>query len=76
MTDLRAFLTESLRIEGIDRPPTDEEMQAAEDFLALDGLFVPHVERLVAVGVVMPVRAFPLLQGAPSWARLPQSEAA
>lgn len=49
MTDLRAFLTESLRIEGIYRPPTDAEMQTAKDFLDLESIFVPDVVDLVKV---------------------------
>lgn len=46
---LREFLTESNRIEGITRPVTDEEMQAARDFLGLKAIAIEDMERLVNV---------------------------
>jgi len=50
--ELTAFLAESNRIEGIVRPVTEEEIDAAEGFLALDS---PEVSDLVrAVGVFQP----------------------
>jgi hypothetical protein len=47
--DLWFFLIESNKIEGITRNPTNEEMDAAIDFLSLDTLTVADVEKLVSV---------------------------
>lgn len=41
------FLTESLRIEGIMRPPLPDEVAATEKFLALQALTVEDVSALV-----------------------------
>lgn len=49
MDQLIAFLSESLRIEGIHRAPTDLEINATVDFLALPHLSVEAVIALVAV---------------------------
>jgi len=43
------FLTESLRIEGIDRPPTDKEIEATERFILLPQMDVAAVAMLVGI---------------------------
>jgi hypothetical protein len=43
------FVTESNRIEGILRPPTDEEVDATRDFVL--GAHVPNVESLCALAL-------------------------
>ena len=49
---LRAFVVDSNKIEGIQREPTDEEIEAHSKFLALDR---PTVDDMVAlVGVLQP----------------------
>jgi preprotein translocase subunit Sss1 len=47
--DLKKFVTESNRIEGIHREPTDEELQATRSFLGLGRLTVGAVYDLVSV---------------------------
>lgn len=48
-TDLRAFLTESNKIEAITRPVTEEEIAAARAFLDLETISVKDVEQMVDV---------------------------
>lgn len=60
MRDLKAFLEESNKIEGITRPVTDAELEAAGKFLVLDPLSVEDVERIIGVfqpGAVLRDRA-------------------
>ena len=45
---LTKFIEESNRIEGILRPPTDREIAAHENFLALDEITIPDLERFVS----------------------------
>lgn len=48
LPDLRVFVRESNRIEGIHRPPTKRELQAHADLLDLPELTVMHVAQFVA----------------------------
>lgn len=53
MTPLETFLTESLAIEGITRPPTDNEFIVSNWFMALDRIDVTDiysVQRVYAPG--------------------------
>jgi fido (protein-threonine AMPylation protein) len=43
------FVTESNRIEGIHREPTDDEMSATFDFLNTPFLEIEHLELLVSI---------------------------
>mgnify|MGYP001572811249 CR=1 FL=1 len=43
------FLTESLGIESIHRPPTEPEVDAAERFLSLDHIIIEDVVALVGI---------------------------
>jgi hypothetical protein len=43
------FVTESNRIEGILRPPTDAELHEHERFVAQDEITIAQLERFVAV---------------------------
>jgi hypothetical protein len=45
---LRDFVTESNRIEGIDRAPTETELNATRAFLTLPRIGVGHLEQLVS----------------------------
>ena len=47
MTDLKAFVRESNRIEGIEREPLPEEVAALEHFLGLENIEVRDLELLV-----------------------------
>lgn len=47
--DLFSFVLESNTIEGIDRPPTPQEVEATFDFLAAPALSIVRVKALVAV---------------------------
>jgi len=49
MAWLRQFVTESNRIEGILRPPTEREVVALEGFLDLEDISVLDIANLVAV---------------------------
>lgn len=53
------FVTESNRIEGIRRPPTDEELRAHRAFLALDSIDPSDLERFVEVVAGAPLRNKP-----------------
>ena len=46
---LASFVRESNRIEGIDRDPTPEEIEAHKAFLTLDGIGIADLQALVAV---------------------------
>lgn len=48
-TDLRAFVAESNRIEGIERDPTDKEVEATHRFLQLPRITIPDLISLVGV---------------------------
>jgi hypothetical protein len=48
MADLRAFVKESNRIEGITRAPTAIEMREHAEFLALDAIDIDHMKRFVS----------------------------
>ena len=47
--DLYKLMEESNRIEGIDRAPTEQEMDAAESFMALETITVGDVCAFVAI---------------------------
>lgn len=47
MTDLLRFIRESNRIEGIEREPTQVEITAYEEFLALPEVRVPELRAFV-----------------------------
>ena len=49
LTRLEAFVAESNHIEGILRPPTNEEVAALEEFLARPGIKTPDLQQLVSV---------------------------
>lgn len=49
LSNLAQLVIESNHIEGIDRPPTDAELQATHDFLQLRKVTVGDLERLVHV---------------------------
>jgi hypothetical protein len=57
--DLRVFVRESNRIEGIHRAPTLAELRAHGDLLALPTLSVGDVERFVAAVARKPLRRHP-----------------
>lgn len=46
--DLRNFLIESNKIEGIDQPPTSNQMACARDFLTLDSISIDALQKIVA----------------------------
>ncbi len=59
-TLLEAFVRESNRIEGIHRPPRLRELEATEEFLAMDVIEVADLERFVEVvapGATLRVRS-------------------
>src|SRR3990167_2127478 len=43
------FVNESNKIEGITREPTSGEILATQDFISLQTITIPDLERLVAV---------------------------
>ena len=47
MPSLRDFVTESNRIEGIHRPPTDAEINVHEWFFGLEAISIRDLERFV-----------------------------
>jgi hypothetical protein len=47
MSDLRAFVEESNRIEGIHRPPADTEVDVHRWLLQIDSLSIRDLERFV-----------------------------
>lgn len=49
MSDVKAFLRESLKIEGINRQPTKREVEATEAFLASKAPAIPEIVTLVRV---------------------------
>lgn len=49
LTDLIEFTKESNKIEGITRPPTDAEIQAAKTFLSLKEINISDLEAFVSV---------------------------
>ncbi len=49
MTDLKSFLAESNRIEGILREPTHEEIETAAAFLELDVVATSDIENIVSI---------------------------
>lgn len=49
MTDLRAFVRESNRIEGIHRDPTEREIGALDDLLSKSALVVDDLVRFVGI---------------------------
>ena len=54
--NLLDFIRESNRIEGIEREPTDAEVQQHYDFLSLPSVDVPDLERFVSVVADAPLR--------------------
>lgn len=52
MIDLRLFVQESLKIEGINRTATPKEIEAHKEFLALDAITVEALE--IFVGKIQP----------------------
>ncbi len=46
---LKAFMAESLKIEGINREPTELELQATTQFLEAKKLTIEDIERLVSI---------------------------
>ncbi|HKO38855.1 MAG TPA: Fic family protein [Solirubrobacterales bacterium] len=59
MIDLYAFVAESNRIEGIERPPLDAEVEVHEALLALDRLRPADIENFVRVVADAPLRRHP-----------------
>lgn len=49
MFGTREFIEESNRIEGIHRPPTEEEIAEHERFIGLDDVTIADLERFVSV---------------------------
>src|SRR5665648_262527 len=54
-----AFVTESNRIEGITRPPTDDEVSTSMKFLELPEVDVEQIRRFVHVCAGAPLRTRP-----------------
>lgn len=49
MNDIKAFVTESNRIEGISRPPTKEEIAEHARFVSLHRVTIDELEKFVGV---------------------------